>query len=57
MSVIKPRTVCAAMRTEPNEELISRFELYGHIKEGMDDIILGNTRLFSEAMDDIRSRR
>ena len=27
------------------------------IKEGMDDIATGNTRLFSEAMADIRSHR
>lgn len=57
MPEIKPRTDCSAMGIEPNEELISRLKLYGHIKEGMDDIISGNTRLFSEAMDDIRSRR
>ena len=40
-----------------NEELTSRFELYSQIKEGMDDIATGNTRPFSEAMADIRSRR
>ena len=31
--------------------------LYSQIKEGMDDIATGNTRLFSEAMADIRSHR
>ena len=44
-------------RTEAYEELTSRFELYSQIKEGMDDIATGNTRPFSEAMADIRSRR
>ena len=33
------------------------FELYSQIKEGMDDIASGNTRPFSEAMADIRSKR
>lgn len=47
----------AVMSIEAYEELISRFELYNQIKEGMDDISAGNTRLFSEAMSDIRSRR
>ena len=42
---------------EAYEGLTSRFELYSQIKEGMDDIATGNTRPFSEAMADIRSRR
>ena len=45
------------MSIEAYEELTSRFELYSQIKEGMDDIAFGNTRPFSEAMADIRSRR
>ena len=45
------------MSIEAYEELTSRFELYSQIKEGMDDISSGNTRPFSEAMADIRSRR
>ena len=45
------------MSIEAYEELIGRFELYSRIKEGMDDIATGNTRLFAEAMDDIRRRR
>ena len=40
-----------------NEALSSRFELYGQIKRGIDDIASGNTRPFSEAMADIRNRR
>ena len=50
-------TFCAVMSIETYEELTSRFELYSQIKEGMDDIATGNIRPFSEAMDDIRSRR
>lgn len=38
------------------EKIISRVELYGQIKEGLDDASAGNTRPFSEAMFDIRSR-
>ena len=47
----------AVMSIEAYEGLTSRFELYSQIKEGMDDIATGNTRPFSEAMADIRSRR
>ena len=44
------------MSIEAYEEMTSRFELYNQIKEGMDDIATDNTRPFSEAMADIRSR-
>lgn len=47
----------AVMSIETYENMISCFELYGQIKEGLDDITNGNTRPFSEAMKDIRSRR
>lgn len=47
----------AVMSIESYEELNSRFELYGLIKEGMDDIADGNTRTFSEAISSIRNRR
>lgn len=47
----------AVMSIETYENMISCFELYGQIKEGLDDIATGNTRPFSEAMKDIRSRR
>lgn len=46
----------AVMSIESYEELNSRFELYGLIKEGMDDIAGGNTRPFSEAISSIRNR-
>ena len=47
----------AVMSIETYEKMVSCFELYGQIKEGLDDIANGNTRPFSEAMKDIRSRR
>lgn len=47
----------AVMSIEAYEELTNRFELYNQIKEGMDDIASGNTRSFSEAITNIRSRR
>lgn len=47
----------AVMSIEFYERIASSFELYGQIKEGLDDIANGNTRPFSEAMSDIRSRR
>lgn len=47
----------AVMSIEAYEDLTSRFELYGLIKEGMDDISLGNTKPLSNALFEIRSRR
>lgn len=47
----------AVMSIEAYEKLLGRFELYGLLQEGMDDIKSGNTRLFEDAMTDIRSRR
>ncbi|MCM1056249.1 MAG: type II toxin-antitoxin system Phd/YefM family antitoxin [Firmicutes bacterium] len=47
----------AVMSVEAYEEINNRFELYGQIKEGLDDIADGNTRLFSEAMSSIRGKR
>lgn len=46
----------AVMSIEAYEELTSRFELYGLLKEGLDDVATGNTKSFSEAMSEIRSR-
>ncbi len=46
----------AVMSIEAYEELTSRFELYGLIKEGLDDIADGRTKPFSNAMSDIRKR-
>ncbi len=47
----------AVMSIEAYEEMNSRFELYGLIKEGLDDIAEGSTRPFSEAIASIRSKR
>lgn len=46
----------AVMSIEAYEHMAGCFELYGQIKEGFDDIVNGDTRPFSEAMADIRSR-
>ena len=45
------------MSIEAYEQLVGRFELYDKLREGLDDVERGNTRPFSEAMADIRSRR
>ena len=47
----------AVMSIEVYEQLMGRFELYGKLQEGLNDIIRGNTRPFTDAMADIRSRR
>ncbi|MBR2759940.1 MAG: type II toxin-antitoxin system prevent-host-death family antitoxin [Solobacterium sp.] len=47
----------AVMSIETYEALVGKFELYGLIKEGLDDIANGKTRPFSEAMADLRARR
>lgn len=47
----------AVMSIETYEKLVGKFELYGLILDGLDDIKNGNTRPFSEAMADIRARR
>lgn len=46
----------AVMSIEAYEQLAGRFELYGLIQEGLDDAAQGNTRPFSDAMADLRSR-
>lgn len=47
----------AVMSIEVYEQLMGRFELYGKLQEGLNDITSGNTRPFADAMADIRSRR
>ena len=46
----------AVMSIETYEQLVGRFELYSLIQEGMNDVKNENTRPFSEAMSDLRSR-
>lgn len=47
----------AVMSIEAYEEMTSRFELYGLMKEGLDAAANGNTRPFSEAISSIRDKR
>ena len=47
----------AVMRIEAYEELIGRFELYGLLQDGMDDVAVGNTKPLSEAIEQLRRRR
>ena len=47
----------AVMSIENYETLVGRFELYGLVKDGLDDISDRRTRPFSEAIADIRARR
>ena len=47
----------AVMSIETYERLTGKFELYGLIKDGLDDVKNGNTRPLKEAMSDIRARR
>ena len=47
----------AVLSIENYEKLVGKFELYGLIKEGLDDVASGNTRPFADAMADIRARR
>ena len=47
----------AVMSIESYEQLLGRFELYGLIDKGLDDIEAGRTRPFSDALADIRARR
>lgn len=47
----------AVMSIEAYEEMANRFELYGLIKEGLDDISEGNSRPLSEAISSIRGNR
>ena len=47
----------AVMSIEAYEQLEGRFELYSQIQEGLTDAAEGNTRPFSDALSDIRSKR
>lgn len=47
----------AVMSIEAYEQLQGKFELYGLLKEGLDDVRTGNTRPASEALSEIRTRR
>jgi len=47
----------AVMSIEAYEQLVGRFELYGLLKDGLDDVKNENIRPLSEAISDLRSRR
>ena len=47
----------AVMSIEAYEKLMGRFELYGLLQDGLDDITQGNTRPLSEAIAQLRRRR
>ena len=47
----------AVMSIEAYEQLVSRFELYHLIQEGLDDVAAGRTRPLDEALEDIRRSR
>lgn len=45
------------MSIEAYEELMGRFELYGLLQDGLDDVAEGNTQPLSEAIKQLRRRR
>ena len=47
----------AVLSIEAYEELLARFELYGLLQEGLEDLRSGNTVPFAEAMAGIKERR
>lgn len=47
----------AVLSIEAYEQLAGRFELYELIQEGLDDVVKGNTRPFSDAISDLKNRR
>ncbi|MBQ9664578.1 MAG: type II toxin-antitoxin system prevent-host-death family antitoxin [Oscillospiraceae bacterium] len=47
----------AVMSIETYEKLMGRFELYGLLQEGLQDVQDGKTRPLSEALADLRAKR
>jgi len=47
----------AVMSIETYERIVGKFELYGLISDGLEDIKNGNTRPVTEALSDLRGRR
>lgn len=47
----------AVMSIEAYEKLMGRFELYGLLQEGLDDVAEGRTRPLSEAIGQLRRHR
>ena len=47
----------AVMSIETYEEMVGRFELYGKIQEGLDDVAAGRIRPLEDVVSDLRNRR
>lgn len=47
----------AVMSIETYEQIVGKFELYGLISDGLEDIKNGNTRPVTETLSDLRGRR
>ena len=47
----------AVMSIETYEKLVGRFELYGLLQEGLQDVQDGKTRPLSDALADLRAKR
>ncbi len=47
----------AVMSIETYEQLMGRFELYGLMQEGLDEVRNGDVRPFAEAISDLRNRK
>ena len=45
------------MSIETYEKLVGRFELYGLLQDGLQDVREGKTRPFPDAIADIRAKR
>ena len=52
-----PMTNDSVAKTEIENRLDDCFELYSELKTGLQDISLGNTRPFAEAMTDVKVKR
>lgn len=47
----------AVMSIETYEEMVGRFELYGKIQEGLDDVAAGRIHPLEDVVSDLRNRR
>lgn len=45
----------AVMSIETYEEMVGRFELYGKLQEGLDDVAAGRTRPLEDVISDLRT--
>ena len=46
----------AVMSIETYEEMVGRFELYGKLQEGLDDVAAGRTRPWAEVKNELSKR-